>query len=208
MQANPAAERPDSPRYRQQRQLATEAAAQVFAEKGYHGATTADIAAVMGIKQGSLYYYFANKQEALLEVCLLALRDYLAHMELIAGSRQSVQARLQAVISAHLGAYREKHEALKVYNNERLYLSEEQRGVLKAQGSRYRQLLQDLLQQGLDTGDLQAPLDANFAALSIIGLCNAWGELIVRDEQLDVFEISQRCTELLLNGLLPNTQIT
>ena len=37
-----------------------EAAAQVFAERGFHGATTQDIADVLGIRQASLYYYFPS----------------------------------------------------------------------------------------------------------------------------------------------------
>ena len=35
------------------------AAARVFLEKGYHAATTRDIAAAVGIQQASLYYYIA-----------------------------------------------------------------------------------------------------------------------------------------------------
>ncbi len=34
-----------------------EAAARVFAERGFHGATTQDIADVLGIKQASLYLF-------------------------------------------------------------------------------------------------------------------------------------------------------
>ena len=33
-----------------------------------------------------------------------------------------------------------------------------------------------------------------------IGICNAWGDLIVRDPQLDLFDVIQKCTDLLLNG--------
>ena len=47
-----------------------EAAARVFAERGFHGATTQDIANVLGIKQASLYYYFSSKEAALELVCL------------------------------------------------------------------------------------------------------------------------------------------
>ena len=39
-----------------------EAAARVFAERGFHGATTQDIADVLGIRQASLYYYFSSKR--------------------------------------------------------------------------------------------------------------------------------------------------
>ena len=47
-----------------------EAAAQVFAERGYHGATTQDIADVLNIRQASLYYYFPSKEVALEMVCM------------------------------------------------------------------------------------------------------------------------------------------
>ena len=47
-----------------------EAAARVFAERGYHGASTQDIADVLGIRQASLYYYFRSKEMALEQVCM------------------------------------------------------------------------------------------------------------------------------------------
>src|SRR4029078_9215574 len=42
----------------------------LFAERGFHGATTQDIADVLGIRQASLYYYFSSKEAALELVCL------------------------------------------------------------------------------------------------------------------------------------------
>jgi AcrR family transcriptional regulator len=48
---------------------ARDAAASVFAEKDYYGASTGDIAERLNIKQGSLYYYFSSKEIALEEVC-------------------------------------------------------------------------------------------------------------------------------------------
>ena len=114
----------DSPKYQQQRLAAIKAAATVFAHKGYHGASTTDIAETMGIKQGSLYYYFKSKEEALAEVCLYGISDYVQRMEEIAASPQPFEARLLATVTSHLSSYREKNEALKVHNDERLYLPE------------------------------------------------------------------------------------
>jgi len=196
----------NSPRYEQQRLQATQAAAIVFAEKGFHGASTADIASQLGIKQGSLYYYFKSKDEALFEVCMLGMSDYLRRMEAIASSQQSFEARLFASISAHLGRYREKNEALKVYNDERLYLSDEHRVELKALGSRYRQLLQGIFDQGVSEGVLRPEIDTHFAALAVIGLCNSWGSHIVREPELDIFDTVQKCTDMVLHGLSQNHQ--
>lgn len=191
---------PDSPKYRQQRRAAIRAAATVFANKGYHGASTSDIAEAMGIKQGSLYYYFKSKEEALAEVCLYGIQDYVHRMEEIAASDQPFEAKLLATITSHLSSYREKNEALKVHNDERLYLSELKRVKLKKLGSHYRELLESLFEQAVRDGALRDKLDCHFAAQSVIGICNAWGDLIVRDPDLDVFEVIRKCTDLLLNG--------
>ena len=194
-------------KYEMQRMEATRAAAAEFADKGFHGASTAGIARRMGIQQGSLYYYFKSKDEALFEVCMLGIADYVRRMEAIAANDQPFEAKLLATIGSHLSSYREKNEALKVYNAERLYLSEGDRKELKREGSRYRQMLEHIFEKGVDDGVLKKSVDCHFAALSVIGLCNSWGELLVRNHDLEVFGIVQSCTDMLLNGLLEKNGI-
>ncbi len=187
-------------KYTRQRQAAIRAAAAVFAEKGFHGACTKDIAERMGIKQGSLYYYFKSKEEALGEVCLFGIHDYVEHMETIASGDQTFEAKLTATVTSHLSSYREKNEALKVYNDERLYLPEAKRSRLKELGSTYRQQLEGIFEAGKISGAVRESIDCHFAAQAVIGMCNAWGDLIVRDADLDLFKIIRNCTDLLTNG--------
>lgn len=190
-----------SDRYREQRRQAVLAAASVFAEKGYHGASTRDIAEKLGIKQGSLYYYFRSKEEALGEVCRYGIEDYVHRMEAIAASDQPFEAKLLATITSHLSSYRERNESLKVHNDERLYLPAPRRRELKAMGSRYRQLLEQVLEEGVAAGALRPGTDCHFVAQAVIGLCNGWGDLIVRDPDMDLFDVIQKCTDLVLHGV-------
>ena len=64
-----------------------EAAARVFAERGFHGATTQDIADVLGIRQASLYYYFSSKEAALELVCLKGVEGFFEAAKAIAAGR-------------------------------------------------------------------------------------------------------------------------
>jgi AcrR family transcriptional regulator len=171
---------PDNDRYQLQRQQAIRSAASVFAEKGFHGASTKDIAEHMGIKQGSLYYYFKSKEEALGEVCRFGIEEYVEHMTSIAASDQPFESKLMATITSHLTSYREKNEALKVHNDERLYLPEEKRATLKKLGSQYRQQLEGIFEEGVEDGALRKTLDCHFAAQAVIGMCNAWGDIDVK----------------------------
>jgi len=192
----------DNSRYQHQRQLAIRSAAAVFAEKGFHGASTRDIAERMGIKQGSLYYYFKSKEEALGEVCLFGIRDYVERMRAIAASDQPFEAKLMATITSHLTSYRERNEALKVHNDERLYLPADKRATLKELGSSYRQQLEKIFEEGAASGVLRDSIDCHFAAQAVIGMCNGWGDVIVRDPDLDLFDLIQKCTDLVLNGFV------
>ncbi len=189
-----------SDKFARQRDRAVRAAAAEFARHGYHGASTAGIASRLGIKQGSLYYYLSSKEEALERVCLLALEDYVARMEAIVQSQQPFAAKLQATISAHLLRYREQDEAMKVYNDERLYLPVNRRADLKRLGSRYRKMLEQMFRDAMASGEVRE-LDPHFAAQAVIGIGNAMGELIVRDPKLDVVTLAQKCNDLLFNGL-------
>jgi AcrR family transcriptional regulator len=191
---------PGSDRYQDQRKQAIRSAAAVFAEKGFHGSSTRDIAERLGIKQGSLYYYFKSKEEALGEVCLFGIEDYVNRMQTIASGDQPFEAKIMATVTSHLSSYRERNEALKVYNDERLYLPDERRKKLKQLGSQYRQQLEGIFEQGKKDGVLRPSTDCHFAAQAVIGLCNAWGDNIVRDPDLDIFGVVQKCTDMLLNG--------
>ncbi|MFT5656651.1 MAG: AcrR family transcriptional regulator, partial [Arenicella sp.] len=114
-------------KYAKKRLLAIEAAAAVFALKGFHGATTQDIASEMGIKQGSLYYYFKSKEQALQEVCEYGFQNYVQRMQKICAKQQPFEAKLLAIITSHLSNYRQKNNAMKVHNDQRLYLPKESR---------------------------------------------------------------------------------
>lgn len=192
-----------SPKYQAQKLAAIRAAASVFSEKGFHGASTRDIAERLGIKQGSLYYYFDSKEEALEEVCLYGLQNYAENMDAIADSNEPFEARLLAVVTNHLGRYREKSEALKVHNDERLYLPPERRRRLKELGSHYREQLETIFDSGKAAGIVRDSVDSHFMAQSVIGMCNGLGELIVRDPNADVFGLARKCTDLLLHGTAP-----
>ncbi len=50
-----------------------QSAAQVFRQKGYHGASMADIAEAVSLQKASLYHHFSSKQEILVELLDTAL---------------------------------------------------------------------------------------------------------------------------------------
>ncbi|WP_438952436.1 TetR/AcrR family transcriptional regulator [Porticoccus sp.] len=201
---------PDKPttRYAHRHERAVAAAAAVFADKGFHGASTRDIAEKLGIQQGSLYYYFKSKEAALEEVCLTALRDYVSHIESIARQPGEIENKLKTAIAAHLASYEHNNEAMKVHNEQRLYLPKERRKQLNRLGSHYRQQLEGIFCEGVSNGQLRKDLDCHFTALSLIGLCNYWGVQLLRNTTLRTEEVTKNCAEILLLGCLAGKTAT
>ena len=193
-------------KYENQRKEAIRSAAAVFAEKGYHGSSTRDIAEHMGIKQGSLYYYFKSKEDALSEVCLYGMRDYVERMKSISSSNQTFEAKLRATVTSHMTKYHDKNEALRVYNAERLYLPESKRTKLKELGTGYRQQLEQIFDDAVRDGSIRSSIDCRFAAHAVIGMCNSWGEFINRHPDMDLFQIIENCVDLLINGFIDKVE--
>lgn len=95
-------------RARQTLEAILEAAARVLLERGYGGATTNRIAEVAGVSVGTLYEYFANKEEVFeaviqreLEVLLQALQ-----IQPRESTGASIVEALTGIIAAGMGAMR------------------------------------------------------------------------------------------------------
>ena len=68
------------------------AAARLFAERGYHGTSMADLAEAMGVQKGSLYSLTESKQELLVDVTREGAAAFHAALDARAGRRRAARA--------------------------------------------------------------------------------------------------------------------
>jgi len=87
----------------------------------------------------------------------------------------------------------------------RIDLNKERRSHIKQLGTEYRELLECVLKEGISKNHLRADIDTHFVAYSIIGICNSWGANLIRDDQLDLFETIEQCSDLISYGTLNRT---
>lgn len=89
-----------------------DAAAKVFAEKGFHRATTEEIASTAGVSEGTIYNYFASKADLLISM-LTRLADLEGLDEELADALPS-DARdfLVAVFRRRMGLIQRNHKTL------------------------------------------------------------------------------------------------
>ncbi|TAJ48100.1 MAG: TetR/AcrR family transcriptional regulator [Herbiconiux sp.] len=75
-----------------------DAAARLFAEKGYAATSTRSIAELVGIRQASLYYHFSSKEQMLRTLLLRTVEPSLRVAERLSAEPGDTAARLYALI--------------------------------------------------------------------------------------------------------------
>src|SRR5262245_42370862 len=177
-----------------------EAAAQVFARRGFHGATTQHIADVLGIRQASLYYYFPSKEGALELVCLQGVAGYFEVAKAIASGPGAAADKLSRLIKSHLAPLSDRSDFVRVFLNERQHLPAESRRRV-GKGSRgLERVFEDVLKEGVRRGEFRADLDARLAVLGILGMANAVANWY-RSEGTAIDRISVEFARLVVDGV-------
>lgn len=164
-----------TPRWERRYREALGAAATAFAEKGYLGASTKDIADRLGIRQGSLYYYFPSKEAALAAICELGVKDFIGNLREILAQPIPAAEKLRAAVANHLSPLRTHPEAdyIRVFIRHRHELPSGARQAVAALARGYQGLIEQLFVEGIASGQFRAGLNPQLATLALLGLCNS-----------------------------------
>jgi len=176
-----------------------DAAARVFAERGFHGATTQDIADVLGIRQASLYYYFSSKEGALELVCLKGVEGFFEAAKAIATSPGTPGERLQRLVESHLSPLRDRPDFVRVFLNERQHLPTESRRRIGKWSRGLEKIFEDVIKEGVRQGEFRADLDTRLATLAILGMANAVVSWLAKEE-VPVARVAAEFAHLVLDG--------
>lgn len=178
----------------------TDAAARVFARRGYHGASTQDIADVLGIRQASLYYYFDSKEAALEAVCSDGVEDYAVRALRILRSEGSASEKVAELVFHHLSPVVERQHFTVVFHRERRYLPHVARERIRAMEQRYERIIQKIIEQGIENGEFRPELDARLATLALLGLGNSATAWYGREPGVTIERITQNYVDLLVRA--------
>lgn len=185
-----------------------EAAIQVFAEKGYHRATTKDIAAAANLAEGTIYLYFKNKADL-----LIAMMEHLDQAttqttDLEAGMHLSLRELLIQRLEADLTRLGPNFNLLMALMPEVL-----------ADPILRPQYYQRLVKPGLDgliahlqarqeRGEVQIqniPMAVRMFLATMLGLelLNILGDEVTRQSWQNPREMAEHMAQVLLDGLQP-----
>jgi AcrR family transcriptional regulator len=150
-----------------------DAAARVFAELGYHGASTQDIADTLGIRQASLYYYFASKEAALEQVCLQGVGGFYETAQGIRNGPGTPREKLASLIRAHIAPLLDRSNFVRVFLTQRQFLPNASRRRIGKWSRGIEQIFEAVIRDGIRKGEFRRDADPRLSTLAVLGMANA-----------------------------------
>lgn len=190
---------PAGPRRRGEEVL--EAAASVFAELGFHGASTQDIADRVGMRQASLYYYFNSKEAALEQVCQRGIENIIGDTEAIAAGPGGAADKLAAIMRRHIEPLTENSASLRAFLHERRFLPNEARRRIARLARRYERIVENVIEEGIAAEALRPDLNPRLTMDAILGICNAAAHWPGREPIGSMREVADGLVRLVLDGI-------
>lgn len=146
-----------------------EAAVSAFAERGFHGTSTRDIAAAAGMSPAAVYVHHKSKEELLHQIAVAGHEETLRIVREAVASTADPTAQLRAVVHAFAIFHAEGHTGARVINYELAALSPEHASEVLALRQQVSAEIRGVVQRGLDSGAFDVP-DARMTANALVSL--------------------------------------
>ncbi len=178
-----------------------DAAAQVFRQKGFHGASMSDIASALDVQKASLYHHVKSKQEILLALLDRALIMLTEHIASIAAQAVPADQKLRQMIRGYLSALSENTDLTAVLLFEHRSLDKKSHSRHVPQRDTFEALWRDVINEGVRSKvfDLK---DTGLAVRALMGVMNWTLTWYHPDGGKSIEQIADDYSDFVLKGML------
>ena len=175
-----------------------DAAAAVFAERGYFNTSMKDIADRLGMQPGSLYHYYPSKEAALEEMCRLSAIEFCEGLRAIHAKGGTASAMVREGMLAHLTSKRRAYVEIFAFSRRNLPpgIVDDLNNLARA----YRQIWRKIFLHGAESGEWREGLDPDIAADAVLALCNSAAATLSRRKSADPRKAATMWVDIFLDG--------
>lgn len=158
-------------RWHDRRTSIIDAAAKLFAERGYDATGTAELCQAVGLGKGSLYYYVESKENLLFLIHERVMNQVLGLATRIAELDEPAAERLRQLGEEQISVIATYPDHVWVFLHEHKALTGERARQFTESRRRYEQQIERILSDGVKSGEF-AISDIRIAALAWLGMHN------------------------------------
>ncbi|MGN6256536.1 MAG: TetR family transcriptional regulator [Solirubrobacterales bacterium] len=187
-------------RYEARRREVIDTAAELFAERGYDGASMSELTAATGLAAGGLYHYIEGKDDLLIAICDELLEPLLERAREIVAADAPPVSQLRQLVEAwvtHVVAHR--HHML-VFTQERQAIERQARWRrVRSQRKAFEKILDDVLVRGEADGSMTFA-DRRLSLLALLGMVNYTPQWVRPHGRLSPAEIAEGYCAMVLSS--------
>ncbi len=180
------------------------AAAQLFAERGFGSTSLEDIAEVLGVTKGALYYHVKNKEEILRLIYLSVLNVAEEPLRRIVESDLPAVEKLHRAIEHHIEVSADRSPAITVFYREHPHLTGPFAREITLRQKDYERYFEQIIEEGLDTGAFKAGSDPKIIMFGILGMCHWLSQWYKPAGRYTPQQIATMFTNMVEHGLVPS----
>lgn len=191
----------------QTRRRIVDAATDLFARKGFHATSIADLASAIGLTKGAFYHHFAAKEDVFHAVVLQVRSTWEENVEAAVRHHENALEQLTALLVGHAKLIHRRPELCLVVSG----LSEEMRhthpDLTEVLHGIYRDLIafiEDMLRTGQARGEVRKDIDPRVIAVDVVGMLRGVSCFaVVTDLGLECENTLAAICPVLIAGLQP-----
>jgi TetR/AcrR family transcriptional regulator, cholesterol catabolism regulator len=179
-----------------------EASIELFYEYGYQKASLRDIARRVGITQAAIYYHFKNKEEILLTIIDKYSNELYFTLKSCFSQKKNPIENLRDAIFHHAVAIRSSRSGAKIIIEDKRFLGDELKNIVREKERLIYRLYKDYLQQLQDSGLVREECDLKVATFGILGMINWLYHWYNPDKKMTIERIAEQIIDNLFLGLM------
>lgn len=176
-------------------------ACRLFAHRGFDGVSMRDIATECGVSKATLYHYFPDKDSILRPLAMGTTKSIYLHVAKHDRPGSPPVERLRSFL-VETGIFFEKFRWAWIAGSTAFWSDPKTRARKERieWRDRYEHLLRDILQAGIDSGDLRE-MDVKIAGRFVLGSINWMPRWYDPDGALSASEIADRFGDMIIDGI-------
>ncbi len=185
------------------------AARQVFERDGYAAAKVADIAAEVGVVEGTVFHYFPSKRALVTRV----MEEFYQNItqEVLSGLAEhpGTYEQLLFLVRTHLGVMRDNAALCSVILNSSRDADRELSKDIRQLNRDYTHPIVDIIKQGIARGELRADVSIPLVRNTLYGsIEHAMWVQLADETAIDVDSTARQLTDLVYRGIRAPTRDT
>ncbi len=182
-----------------------EAAARVFAEKGFHKAKISDVARLAGVADGTVYLYFKNKHDLLIKTFEEIMEHVNEMVREICKEDISPEEKIKALINGHYELAKEHPHIVEVITFELRQSYKFMKEYENKKFKEYLRLISLIIKEGQNSEVFPKEINPYIASRAFFGILNeTMLQWVVSKEKYSLDEISEVVSRIILKGLTKN----